>query len=777
MSGTEVETLSDAAVDLLEKETVRVLLVDDEESLLIVAEKCLQMEGPFEVETALSAEEAFRKLEKKKFDAIVSDYQMPVKDGLAFLKELRDSGANTPFIMFTGRGREEIAIKALNLGADQYINKLGDPATVYNELAHGIRLAVSRKSAEDALAESEHKYRTLLENLPQKIFLKDRSLVYVSCNENYARDLRIKPNEIMGKTDYDFFSKELAEKYRADDQTIMESEETQDIEEEYIQNGQRVFVHTIKTPVKGENDNVVGVLGIFWDVTERRLMEQKYTTIIKTALDGFWINDSKGRFIAVNDAYCEMIGHTHEELLSMSIPDIEASEKPEETAKHIKKILKEGYDRFETRHRRKDGTAIDIEVSATYYPAGDGQLVVFIRDVTERKKAEEALRVSEEKHRVISGSTADFVFSCVRVDEQGFAVDWMAGATEKTFGYSAKEIRDEGCWKFTVQPQDLRTFKEKVTGLKPGQSSVCELRITHKDGSTRWINVSSRVTKDSINPTKHRLFGTCEDITERKRGEEALRESEEKWRSLAENAPSIIMIVDRLGTIQFINHTVVDARPEEIVGKSMYDFIGPEHHNLVNKTIEQVFQTGEGGSYEISGVGPKGSVSWYATQVGPTKQDGQTVSVTLITTDITARRNAEKALKESQQKFEAIFRDNPEAAVYVDMNSRVLDVNDRFCRLFGYSAEEVKGKHINELVVPDDRLEEARELDKAASKGYASYDTVRKRKDGSLLPVTISAASVSIEGKLLGNVGTYKDITERKILEEKLQGCWQLDQT
>lgn len=122
-----------------------------------------------------------------------------------------------------------------------------------------------RRQAEEALHTNESKYRLLLENLPQRIFYKDKNLVYVSCNQNYAAGLSIKSDEIRGKTDYDFYPGSIAEKYRADDKRIMKSGRTEEIEENYIKDGRECTVHTVKTPVKDEKDTVVGILGIFWE--------------------------------------------------------------------------------------------------------------------------------------------------------------------------------------------------------------------------------------------------------------------------------------------------------------------------------------------------------------------------------------------------------------------------------------------------------------------------------------------------------------------------------
>jgi PAS domain S-box-containing protein len=124
---------------------------------------------------------------------------------------------------------------------------------------------------------------------------------------------------------------------------------------------------------------------------EQKRAEEKSRSIIRAAMDGFWITDVQGHFLDVNDAYCRLIGYSRDELVSMGIHDVEARETSEETEEHIRRVKEVGSDRFETRHRCRDGRIVDIEASVNYMESGGGQFFVFLRDITERKRAEEAL--------------------------------------------------------------------------------------------------------------------------------------------------------------------------------------------------------------------------------------------------------------------------------------------------------------------------------------------------------------------------------------------------
>ena len=179
MAQSPVEVSRTTVEDMAKKAPILVLHVDDDVDFLMTAKQFIELQGTFKVDTAPSVEEAMDKLKKQEYDVVISDYQIPAKDGLQFLKELREKGNNIPFIIFTGKGREEAAIEALNFGADGYFNKAGKPDTVYGELAHGIRMIVGRNRAEEALKQRSHSLAALnevsiqLASLPPDVIVQE----------------------------------------------------------------------------------------------------------------------------------------------------------------------------------------------------------------------------------------------------------------------------------------------------------------------------------------------------------------------------------------------------------------------------------------------------------------------------------------------------------------------------------------------------------------------------------------------------------------------------
>jgi PAS domain S-box-containing protein len=258
------------------------------------------------------------------------------------------------------------------------------------------------RRTEDALRVSEYKYRTLVENIPQKIFLKDRKSTYISCNKNYATDLNINPEIIAGKTDYDFFPKDLAEKYRSDDNRVMSTGQTEEIVEQYLQNGIVRWTNTIKTPVRDSEGNITGIFGIFWDITEHILAEQalkqseiKYRAIFENNGNPLIISEEDTTITLVNKEFEKFSGCRKNELEGKK-SWIEFIADPQDRTKITEYHRLRRIDpdlapaSLESRIASKTGIMKDIIVMISTIPGTHQSLIAFV-DITERKLSEKEL--------------------------------------------------------------------------------------------------------------------------------------------------------------------------------------------------------------------------------------------------------------------------------------------------------------------------------------------------------------------------------------------------
>ncbi|MCJ7762343.1 PAS domain S-box protein, partial [Candidatus Bathyarchaeota archaeon] len=270
-----VEPANAVYTDFASEAKIRVLHVDNDAEFLEVAQRCLEEQGPFQVDTALSANEAREKLRNADYDAVIADYQMPEKNGLELLKELRQEGIEIPFILLTCKGKEEIAIEALNSGVEQYIEKQGNAEATYEELKHSILSAVERRRTEKRLRESENLLRQITDNIKDTLIVTDENLIIMYASSSVKEILGYEPSETVGKSICQFIHPD-------DLATTMETikGEFEDRSGGKLEvrckraDGSYVLVEGIDKILTDENGQVTGVLSTFRDITERKQIEE-----------------------------------------------------------------------------------------------------------------------------------------------------------------------------------------------------------------------------------------------------------------------------------------------------------------------------------------------------------------------------------------------------------------------------------------------------------------------------------------------------------------------
>jgi PAS domain S-box-containing protein len=1022
-----VQLHAEIVVGSAEKPKIRVLHVDDERGLLKVAKQCLELQGPFHVDTAGSVEEALNKLKEKEYDAVVSDYQMPGKDGLEFLEMLRKNGNTIPFIMFTGKGREEVAVKAWSLGADHYVNKTGDPETVYCELAHCLRSTVERHFAEAQMKETVQKLQTIYQNAVEGISYVDPEENIVFANKAFADIVGYEQDQLAGMNLHKIVDDENWAKIRSETERrrqgeashyeavfrrsdgtvrnalisgaplldhdgrfagtvgivldITERKKAEDSLKEsekkyhslYSSMVEGVALHEITCDRSGravdyiildvnpafesltgiKKEKAVGSKAselyetgkppfleiyaevaasakptsfetyfppmkkhfsisvfspargkfatVFCDITERKQMEkrtkeseEKYRNLVENSQDAIAIVNFKGNVLFANKAAERLTGYTLKEGKGLNIRVVTPKRYwPKSVAMLLKARMGKPIPYFEYELKRKDGTIVPVETGgqAIFEDGKPVAIQIITREITERRKTEEALRQSEEKYRdlfensmdailtldlkgsitavnnsvlrfgykkedLVGKNILDFVskehwpavmrdFSKVTQGEPAknetelatpageILVEYNAGAIVKENNVAGVQINIRDVTERKKSEELLRESEEKFRGLfesiqdpvgifvgkeghlidyntafkKSSGYTDEELKgkvfldfVHHDDRAMvlekyrteysedefpliyeiRGVNKKGESIPLELSVSRYRKKGNVigievihRDLTERKKAEEAVKESEAKYRALVEEMPEVIYTISAEdATITSLNSAFEKLTGWERsgwIGKSFEKLIHPDDLSLAMETFQRTIRGEKLPPYELRVLSRSGEFFVGEFTSRPQVERGKIVGEFGIVRDITERKKADRAVLESREKFEGLFVRNPEAAVYLGPDFGILDINPRLKELFGYDLAEIRGRHIDDVVVPKGKINEAKLLNDKAVQGYVYHNTVRRRKNGSLVPVSISAAPIVVGGRLVGYVGMYKNISELRNAEKKLE--------
>ena len=617
-------------------------------------------------------------------------------------------------------------------------------------------------------------FEFLFENARDAIYILDTRGKFVACNRKAEELTGFKRKDWIGKSFRKIIPVENLPKAIRGFLNVIRGKAIRLELELRTATKKKVLVEVTSTPLIN-NRKIVGALGIARDINEGKQVEgelQRSEERLKTILDsihtGIVIIDKETHVIVdANPIAIEMIGAPKEQVIGSVCHDYIC---PAEKGRCPITDLGQNVDNSERvllKTNRKSVPILKTVVSTIIN--GRERLIESFIDITERKKMEEAIRKSGEKYRTLMDDAPIAIFN---VNLNG-KITYVNKRFEQDTGYSREEIVDKNAFKLNiVSDETLKFLAKRMKALLMGKPARCvEVQLRCKDGRWIWADMESRIIKKLRVPVGFQI--TARNITERKRAEEALRESEEKYRGIIELAPMAMVTMDLKGVITSCNAfmTLSGYSKDEIIGKRFSDIGWLQIRDLPKylKMFSSIIRGKVPEPFEISYRHKDGEPHVGEVYISLMKKNGKVIGIQSVMMDITERKKKEREIRESKEKFERLFMDNPEAAVYVNPDFHILDVNPCFSELFGYSLDEVKGKHINSAIVPKDKMEEAEMLDKKAEKRYFFHGTVRKRKDGSLVPVSISVAPITVEGRLTGYVGLYKDVTERKQMERKLQ--------
>lgn len=754
---------------------MNILIVDDDRDLLTQTKMYLENKNDdFDIKTSHKVEKALEMLDEQDFDIIVSDYQMPSMDGLEFLEFIRnEKREDIPFIIFTGKGREEVAMKALNLGANRYIQKGGETKTQYGFLSDAIKQEYEHHRKEKELEKSEKEKSLILENVDEIIAYHDLDHNIIWANRAYREATGLSSKELEGKNCYHVWGLDRICKGCPVSKAISEGKPT--IEELSPENQKHWPLDQgswlVKgSPVKDEYGNIIGGVEIANEITEKLDSEKKlkesreyYKTLVETSPEAIMVTDLEGKIIDCNKKNLEMqkIG-TKDEILGKNALNFIIPEDRQRAEENLKRTLKEGEVKDEEYTLvNSEGNEFPAELSVSVMTNGEGEPDSFMAIIKDISKRENAIRELKKKDKYL-----DYIPEFVNVIDKNGNIVYRSKSFLGDNILESDEINDSNIFEF-VHPDDREKAQEYFfKSLKnPGEEFRAEIRGKTKDGWTwfegRYINY---LEEEPVNG----IIVTGQDISERKEIEEKLRESEEKYRRVTENINDVITLVDQDGKILYGNEKAYDEvlgyDVEDMIGENGFDFFYPDDKEEVLTLFRRCIEEGNNkGNVEARFRCKDGSYKWLECS-GRFFSNG---SALIVSRDITEKREA----RDHEKFLHSILRHDVKNKLQVakgylqltEEGEEIEDYTDEIIKSIDSAQEIIKKVRTLQKLEESERVKEINLgtiLDQVISEYYDQID-----EKG------IDIESESISGKIEG--GSLIHMVFSNIIENSIKhsGC------
>jgi PAS domain S-box-containing protein len=613
---------------------------------------------------------------------------------------------------------------------------------------------------------------SIIDGIGDILFIMDAERHLIRVNKSACEVFKKKPEELLGKHCYEIVHGTDKPWPNCPAEKMFETRQT--VSEEVNDPNMGVPLLVTTSPILDKRGEIIQCIHIAKDISKIKLAEMEMhiaANLFDAASDSIIMHELEGRIVYFNEAAYKTRGYTKDEFQELGVQDLEAPDNPRFFGSRMRELLDKGEATFEAVNLRKDNTVMPVEIHAQVIESDGRKLVLSVaRDITERKRIEETLRESKEKLRSIIENSSDQIFmldrDCRFLLVNKTAADLFGTSPQEMVGRSISEIFPE-----TIAAQFSRNIKNV---FDTGKRLLVDEKMVAKG---RELYSST-----SLNPVRDRrgrviaVTGIVRDITERKKAEEELKESEEKYRILFELAPDGIMSVSTDGIVISVNpgflKLVGYVSEEEIVGKPFMELKTMRIEDIpkFQSMFKSLMKEGSSSPVEFPYFRKDGTSRWAEVHPGLLIKDGNPVGLQVIMRDVTERKKAEQAVSASLKRYQSFIEVTGELGWVTNAAGEVAEDTPSFRNFTGQTYDEVKGWGWIKAVHPED-VEHATRAWQAAVAAKTMYEVEYRlrRCDGVYRNFMVRGAPIFEEdGKIREWVGTCIDITERKKAEEAL---------